>query len=66
MAEIFFWGGREMGGGGTTHKQRPETLGNASLSHWPSPIKNTFRDKFIKKFQDRHHRALKPQVWAPF
>lgn len=35
-------------------------------SHWPSPIKNTFRDKFIKKFQDRHHRALKPQVWAPF
>lgn len=65
MAEILFWGGREVGGGETTHKQRPQTLANASLSHWLSPIKNTFRDKF-KKFQDRDHRALKPQVWAPF
>lgn len=65
MAEILFWGGREVGGGETTHKQRPQTLANASLSHWLSPIKKTFRDKF-KKFQDRDHRALKPQEWAPF
>ena len=55
--------GRQGGGG-----RRDYTWAEAPIpgEYFIAPLDFTYKDKIIKKFQDSDHRALKPQVWAPF